>query len=453
MPRLQLDFYMRKGARQLESKQFSGMTVDINQSIGTLTGLASKLVLRCDDNSSRSVIVPDGNVQFELDHDHVRVSIVTPTQHVSYHHYYAVTAHCLTDELTGRTGTEQALHTLASPSVHSFTTKLAPTDVDLLVRIARLTPCRRFYPPHRKVMQQEDWDILPPLSQHPWFSTSVMAIFKRAQTLDLFLDEPTEPPAADILGDHHLVKRAGLLDAANRVHGIGAEQTDTKHDVDYKARDDVTGSIRESQVCRTAKLVDGWSTTLKGSSRLLRDIESWGRPLDSRKEHGLIPLGYHTRWLDPPEECLPGHWLTLHATLSSSTFETDRYSIMVFLSTLAFSQHAQQELVQTLLAFATVRNPPTFDPSKNACFELSHGYQPDRGTLTEVTNRYRRPYVSSPEVEASQAPHETIRDADERLRDQHQMAAKKHVGEFVNSIIGQWPQETVQFTVSNDLDI
>lgn len=46
LPRLKLDFLLRKGASQLESKQFRGMAVDANQSFGTLTGLVNKLVLR-----------------------------------------------------------------------------------------------------------------------------------------------------------------------------------------------------------------------------------------------------------------------------------------------------------------------------------------------------------------------------------------------------------------------
>lgn len=46
LPRLKLDFFLRKGATQLESKQFRGMVVDANQSFGTPTGLVNKLVLR-----------------------------------------------------------------------------------------------------------------------------------------------------------------------------------------------------------------------------------------------------------------------------------------------------------------------------------------------------------------------------------------------------------------------
>ena len=45
LPRLKLDFFLRKGATQLESKQFRGIVVDITQSFGTLTRLVNKLVL------------------------------------------------------------------------------------------------------------------------------------------------------------------------------------------------------------------------------------------------------------------------------------------------------------------------------------------------------------------------------------------------------------------------
>ena len=88
LPRLKLDFFLRKGAAPLESKQFRGMTVDSNQSITTLIGLVNKLVLRNNTESSRSVIVPRGDVRFEPDGHHVRVHIDTFTQHLSYHLYH-----------------------------------------------------------------------------------------------------------------------------------------------------------------------------------------------------------------------------------------------------------------------------------------------------------------------------------------------------------------------------
>lgn len=466
LPRLKLDFFVRKGATQLESKQFRGMTVNPNQSISTLTGLVNKLVLRGNTDSSRSVIIPHGDVRFGPEGHHVRVHIDTSTQHLSYHLYHidtqlgrlvdngslksklfkcylhAVTAHCLTDELTGRTGTEEALSTLASPSVQSFL-KLDQTEIDLLVLLARLTPRRHYYPRHLRVMQEVEWERLSPISQHPSFFDSVQSIFERARTLDLFHDKPTELPDAEICGDHHLLERAGVRDAAYRVHGFGAEHHTTKHDVHYIARDQVSNSTRESQVYHTAKLVDSWSASLKGCSQLLREIESWGKPLRGCVTESPIPLGYDMKWLDPPANFLPRDWCTLQTALSHSVVEIDKYKIMIFLSTLTYSQHAKQELVQTLLAFATVPPLRTTRPPDYTSFQLSHGYKVDREKLVDVANNRRRAFHSCPESNLLQLPYETFADADERRRDEHQAAAEECLGRFVDALICQWPEENV----------
>ena len=177
LSRLKLNFFLKKGVTQLESKQFREMTVDANQSFGTLTELINKLVLRGNNDSSRSVIISHGDVLFKPEGSHVRVQIDTSTQHLSYHLYHinrqigrlvdngslrsklfkcylhAVTAHCLIDELTGRTDTEEVLSTLASPSVGSFLS-LNQMEVDLLMLLAQLTPRRQYYPRHLRVMQE-----------------------------------------------------------------------------------------------------------------------------------------------------------------------------------------------------------------------------------------------------------------------------------------------------------
>ena len=467
LPRLKLDFFLRKGATRLESRQFRGMAVDPNQSFGTLTGLVNKLVLRGNTDSSRSVIIPHGDVRFGPEGHHVRVHIDTSTQHLSYHLYHidpqlgrlvdngslksklfkcylhAVTAHCLTDELTGRTGTEEALSTLASPSVQSFL-RLDQTEVDLLVLLARLTPRRHYYPRHLRVMQEVEWERLSPISQHPSFFNSVQSVFERASTLNLFHDQPTQLPDAEICGDHHLLKRAGVRDAAYRVHGFGAEHHTTKHDVNYIARDQVSNSTRESQVCHTAKLVDSWSANLKGCSQLLREIESWREPLRGCGTEGPIPLGYDMKWLDPPTDFFSRDWFTLQTALSHSVIEVDKYRIMIFLSTLTYSQHAKQELVQTLLAFATVPELRTIRPPDYTSFQLSHGYKPDKKKLVDVANNRGRAFNSCPESNLPQLLYETFADADERRRDEHQAAAEECLDRFVDALICQWPQENVR---------
>lgn len=473
LPRLKLDFFLRKGATQLESKQFRGMAVDPNQSFGTLTGLVNKLVLRGMNNSSRSVIIPHGEVLFEPERPHVCVHIKTSTQHLSYHLYHvdcqigrlvdngslksklfrcylhAVTAHCLTDELTGRTGTEEALSILASASVRSFL-RLDQMEIDLLVLLARLTPRRHYYPRHLRVMQEVEWETLSPLSQHNSFCTSVGSIFEQVRTLDLFHDKPTKLPDAEIDGDRHLLDRAAIRDAAYRVHGFGAENHTTKHDVVYTARDHVPNSIQESQVCHTAKLVDGWSVNLKACSHLLHEIESWGEPLRGCGAEETLPLGYDTKWLDPPANFLPIDWCTLQTALSHSVIERDKYRIMMFLSTLSYSQHAKQELVQTLLAFATVPELRPTRPPGYTLFQLSYGYKPDKEKLLEVIKS--RPFDSCPESNLPQLSYENLADAEQRRRDQHEVAVEECLGHFVDSLICQWPNLNVCDPVGVDFN-
>ncbi len=475
LPRLKLDFFLRKGATQLESKQFRGMSVDANQSFCTLTGLINKLVLRGINDSSRSVIIPHGDVLFTPDGPHVRVHINTSTQHLSYHLYHidsqigrlvdngslksklfkcylhAVTAHCLTDELTGRTGTEEALSTLGSPSVRSFLS-LDQTEVDLLLLLARLTPRRQYYPRHLRVMQEVEWEPLPPLSQHVLFCTSVRSIFEQARTFSLFHDKPAELPNVDICGDLHLLERAAIRDSAYRVHEFGAENHMTAHDVVYIARDQVSDSIRESQVCQIAKLVDDWSANVRGCPQLLHEIESWGEPLQGCRKKDLLPLGYDTKWLDPPAKYLPKDWCTLHNTLSHSVVDKDKYRIMMFLSTLNYSQHAKQELVQTLLAFATVPELRATRPPDFASFQLSHGYRPDKEKLVAVTNNRGRPFYLCPESNLPQFSYETFADADQRRRDEYQAAVEECVGHFADALIGQWPEANVCDPVGIDFD-
>lgn len=126
------------------------------------------------------MIVPFGNVEFARSGHHVYVSIETgTTRQVGYYVYnldinlgkltgsatlrgnlfktylHAVTAHHLPDDLTARTGTEEALDCIRSASMRSYENPLND-ELELLRTIAGLTPRRNFYPPNKKLMQTVD---------------------------------------------------------------------------------------------------------------------------------------------------------------------------------------------------------------------------------------------------------------------------------------------------------
>lgn len=478
LPRLKLDFFLKKGTSQLESKQFRGMSVDTKQSFGALTGLVNKLVLRGKMDSSRSVIIPHGRVQPTKEGDHVRVDICTSAQPISYHIYsidsqigrlvdngslksrlfkcylHAVTAHGLIDELTGQTGTEEALSILESPSIRSYLC-LEQAESELLLLLAQLTPRRLFYPKHLQVMQEVHWGAISPLAQHFSFYALVRSVFEQVRRYSLFYDKPNELPDADIHGDQHLLERAAIRDSANHVDEFGARKHTDEYDTLYVARDHIQGSIKESWAFQTAKLVDNWSVNLKGCSELLREIESWQDTLQGYGTVDSFPLGYDINWLAPRNKFLPDHWCVFHKILTQTEVENDRYKIMMFLSTLAYSQHMEkeQELVQTLLAFATVPELRRIRLPENKSFDLALGYTPDRKVLRAVARKWARPFHTCPEDDLPRNHGESWEDANDRRRDKHKAALDDCVDVFVDGLVCQWPVADVRVPAGAQLNI
>jgi hypothetical protein len=215
LPRLQLGFFVERNSQTICSRQFRGMLVDSQQSIGTLVGLTSKLVLK--GQSERMILIPvprefgmsSINYAKSSSSDHVTVKInkddatkvyaynldedlgrITDSGDleskllISYLH--AVTSSCLPDPLTKMTGTEAALQILQSAAVRSFSL-LTHRNVKLLVQIATLSTKRSFYPIELKEMQQVLWNRkLPALSQHPHFRMLVNQIFDHAASMQVF---------------------------------------------------------------------------------------------------------------------------------------------------------------------------------------------------------------------------------------------------------------------------
>ena len=304
LPRLNLDFFVQRNGSLLESKQFRGMAVDTNQSFGAFSGLVNKLVLHEVAGSSRLVIVPDGRISFKRHGNHVQVFIDTGlSSQVSYHQYqideqlgrlvdngsllsrlfkiylHSLTSHCLPDRLTGRTGTEEGLFGLRQASTRSFL-QLGRKHLDLLELIAELTPMRKYYPKHLKVMQTVKWAAgLSPLSQHESFCKEVGVLLSKAESLRIFkeLRIPDIPESSCFRGPVELHTRAQIRRSSERSDTFGAEDFTTSHDTTYSGRDAV--SKRESQTCSISRMVDCWSPNAKACPKLLDTVESWGSPI------------------------------------------------------------------------------------------------------------------------------------------------------------------------------
>ncbi|KAK7229455.1 hypothetical protein V2G26_001625 [Clonostachys chloroleuca] len=327
IPRLQLGFYINEGSEDIMSRQYRGMRVDLQQAIGTLIELANKLVLvKVGDNRNRLVLIPDCQPDYSrspLD-NHVIVYLdYSATRVQSYqlnHHLHRLTGngslesklflaevHALTsglieDPFTLHTGTEEALTILRSAGVRSFAS-LSKAEIEILERIAALSPARNFYPAALKVMQVVDWDSrgLSPFSQHLDFSRLVRALFKQASETSFLYKDSINPSPMD-WPHHDLEDREAIRSASFYKAGFGAEWHMITKDAPYKgARDRDQGSKRANRVSKVAAIFSESPVKLpfQISQDAARKIYAKlsGLPIINPKQAGVPKLSFNSKWV------------------------------------------------------------------------------------------------------------------------------------------------------------
>ena len=220
LPRYKLNFYINPNG-DLECKDLPGFSVSDTQAIGTLFGLANKLVLGSTDGHTCKVIIPAGNDQattevFQSNDPslpHPRV-IITPSSDIGCHirafiydvdtllgrlvgdgtltswyflaYLHILTSYWLCDPLTNRTGIQQALQMLRSANSFSFM-KLTSEHINIFTSIVNITPDRAYYPNHLTSMETVVWhSILSPLSQIAPYAPLVESILDHGNKQELF---------------------------------------------------------------------------------------------------------------------------------------------------------------------------------------------------------------------------------------------------------------------------
>ncbi|PGH03627.1 hypothetical protein AJ79_07319 [Helicocarpus griseus UAMH5409] len=474
LPRLKLDFFKNPESMYLESKQFRGMVVDDGQSFGTLTGLVNKLVLRGIHDSSRGVIIPYGSVSFKRENNHVRVSIDNSSMATVPYYYYKIdselgrlvdngslrsklfqcyihasTSSCLADDLTRRT--EGALQILWAASALSLVVE--KHNIELLTRIAQLTPRRKFYPPNLKVMQEVRWNGLPFLSQHNYFATLAETLFESYRTFSM-LQGDSPPSCSDVFTERtiqHLTDRDTIRDSTFRVDGFGAESFTKAQDSIHKARDHPFMSKGLERVPRTAQLVDGWSTGLRTHKEIFKSSKKYKKigGLPALPENGLR-LTYDMKWLASPTTFLPQTFLQIIHQLSRSIREKDKYRILFFLCTVSYyegeetsHQLVAEELAETLLAFATVPELRIIKLPTHTSYDLSRGLEPNKKMLISITENCVYDFDASPESKLGPLPNESQYAMRQRLTQLYKEEKEKRVAEFVEALTTQWPTSHV----------
>ena len=466
LPRMNLDFSVEQPGGSISSKQFRGMVIDERQDIGSLTGLTDKLVLLEPEFKSRSVLIPYGEVRSNLKGQHVQVNIATSSSwaSVSYHSYtvddqlgrlvdngtlqsrlfrlylHALTSHCLPDRLTGRTGTEEALMGLKSGASNS-SLELGDAEQSILNLIARLTPNRKYYPSHLKVMQQARWQPLPQLSLHCEFYKQVTRMFGEAERLRVFQETSSRISQSYDCGSLHLLERAALRNSAFYLYEYGAETFTTEHDCVYESRDNIDQN-RELNVCTISRLVEESSVSIVSCPDLLPEIMSWQKDLIGSGQS--FSKGFDTTWLSSRSDTFPEYFCSLLEWFQNCDMKEDKYGIMMLLSTLSYSQDAKQGLVQALLVFANMPALRLIPIARHEVYSLADGFEPAKQTLIRLGQGNLRPFESCPESRLPKFEDEDEDDADSRRLKLYHESCQRNCTYFAEELVAQWPRNDIQ---------
>lgn len=231
LSRFELSFHVNKHMRLEETKL--GKEFDPNQDAGTFHGLLSKLVLRdTADSRRRTVIVPLGRSVYRLCDPHVEISIIPsganayakfeiddvlgrltcppePALLYAKAHLHALTSFPIPDVLTGRTGTEEAIHILQSGMSQPWT-PLGRSPISELEAIASLSPRREFYPEDKRRLQKTQWS--PNLSvsiQHERLETLARDLLRKSHRLQPFSENTPHVEVVEVAS--HLRRRAEII--------------------------------------------------------------------------------------------------------------------------------------------------------------------------------------------------------------------------------------------------
>lgn len=461
LPRLKLEFFINEN-KGLECRQFRGAIVDRNQNIGTLSGLVNRLVL-CQ-NDVRTIIIPYGTVNYGSHGSHVTVEINPESlkKEVRYYSYtvdsrlgrlvgngslashlykiylHAVTAHCLPDPLTSRTGTEEALDNLRSAATWSFQ-ELQPDEIEILCLIASLTPTRVYYPDHLEVMQTVDWKQISPIMQHDEFDAIVVEIFAHATKFHAFWEESKSEdarPAAYYKSKSNLklLRRAAIRNATYRKGEFGGSISAVAEDTLYLARDLQTNESKEMQVFSVAKAVECWRPDIDITQQLMDVLEKWQNLSGVHSEN--IRLGYDHRWVEPD---LAAVWGLIYDACRRCERDRNAYQMMFFLSTLAYSGRVELSVVGSLLAFATIPRFRNKTPPQYPSYNLADKYTPNETQLKGSIDSCSIRFGSSQEANLSAQSRESEAELWRRQNAEYRENLEHQSKGFVANLISQWP--------------
>ncbi|KAH7114591.1 hypothetical protein EDB81DRAFT_702529 [Dactylonectria macrodidyma] len=467
VPGLQLEFLLRAGESTIQSRQFRDMHIDLDQSVGTLVGFKSKLVLRSDqDPPTRMLILPEGYVHFQRFSDHVTVNVAYGTAdrvqayriddllgrliadtklesklYLAYIH--ALTSSCLPDPFLRRTGTEEALHILGSASVRA-PCPLSRIAHDRLNLIAALAPSRAFYPTYEKVMQTVDWSSkLSFLAQDDRLYTVTKEILGRSGEIGFLYPHRNIEPSELTHTTMSLVERAILRNSRQCVSGFGAEGFNIQHDVAYQPRERGNSDRAERATEMAFRAYNKQPTfsepVAAGFTHHLYTLLSHESTTSYRTVPPREDMLYDSKWLKNPKTFLSSYWCQLHHAFQGDQTWLNKFELMVWIATVAYSAESDKHVTQALLLLALSASVSAIPLPSKGRYNLSHGCEMKTTELEAIAGGAALRYEQTPAARLGPRSGESSQQTLNRRHREFQSEKKEAVKLFKGELARQWP--------------
>lgn len=452
--------------------------MDPDQDAGTWYGLQRKIVLRSIVNPRRrSVILPLGDniwarrhgvhiearldggsveyAKFEIDDTLGRLSC-PPEPRLLYTKAicHALTSFCLPDPLTGRTGTEEAIHVLRSGAAQPWA-QLGTLPTRLLHRFRDLLPRRDYYPPDMKRFQTVTWDNrFTTTIQHDGLDAALCDILDKSSLLAEFADNGSTTGGNDemITRPTRLRVCANMRRRLYERRWMEDDDEDSKvagvmDDNSYHGRDSASNVTPQSRnvfqitraICRQPFRVDGRH---KDVGAILKDWPRIGEfPLrDAVQPTTAAVAATQGSLVARVESSVSDQWGELvHLCQTSES----RAQVIFRLSLLAFAPGADMETIHHLAAFACIDGLRTLEPPSplpaapylSKFWDLGARGAPSVGTLESLIATAYVPFEdpSSRKLKAKQ------RARLEAARMQHQESCEAEGRQMARLLKERWP--------------
>ncbi|RAK87649.1 hypothetical protein BO79DRAFT_246177 [Aspergillus costaricaensis CBS 115574] len=454
LKRMNLTFHVNR--RKLLQCPQLGAEIDPDQDAGTFYGLQSMLVLRNVHNrSQRSIITPLGKIHYQRHGIHVLVRKENDGFYARYviddilgrihgpaeprllytlAQLHAHTSFIMTDPLTARTGTEEALHILESAHAQPWS-PLYPGFRELLQTISYLTPSRQYYPKGLKCLQVINWNpALTTSIQHEAYRPIVNSILSRSHKLSLFQIGGAHHQPQQATNEPHLSARAHWRRSLYERTDASCQPISITSDTPYLSQVGCFMSKRISNVREIVTLLRERPPVLRTTQNLASLLGKWSSIGSFNSKFASTTI-QETLSLD-----LSLKWGML-VRLCTECERKDVYHLMFHLGLIAYDKGVNMDMLRVLAAFFILPDLKRIELPSHPSFE---GFPDDKPPDVETIITLARPFCKEYQNLAEQKPnfskwHQSMYKKAKTERANHEKKCMAESESFALSILKEWP--------------